>query len=111
MEVGVSTSRSGEPDLGGSSGGKGAEDDGLDAEAPELAGDDGGVGHALAGLDVGQEGGGARCRGQVASEPRARAWAKAGAVMLWPGPTPVSLEKISGRWMCSSWRSRPARRR
>ncbi len=40
--------------------------------------------------------------GTLASEPRARARAKAPAVMLWPGPMPVRFEKTSGRWTCSS---------
>src|SRR5215210_5359371 len=50
----------GYPDPSGRLVGEGAEDHLLDAEAPELAGHDGGVGHALARVDAGDEGGGAR---------------------------------------------------
>src|ERR671916_843435 len=47
------------PDPAGRFVGEGAEDYLLDAEAPELAGHDGGLGHALTGVDTGDEGGGA----------------------------------------------------
>ena len=40
--------------------------------------------------------------GTLAREPCARARAKARAVMLCPGPTPVSSEKTAGRWTWSS---------
>src|SRR3712207_5347586 len=56
----------GEPEAAGRFAGEGAEDHLFDAEAPELAGDNGGVGHALAGPDAGDEGGGASSLGEVA---------------------------------------------